>query len=83
MSADRARITGHHDDLYTAAGALEQMLPGRKFTLDCHLVGAVAWPVAKITQTNGQCPIGLTRLAALAATVSDADRLPVIRAARI
>ena len=34
------------DDLYTASDGLEQMFPGRKFTLDGHLVGSIGEVVA-------------------------------------
>lgn len=38
---DWAQVTRFLDDLYTASDGLEQMFPGRKFTLDGHLVGSV------------------------------------------
>lgn len=34
------------DDLYTASDGLERLFPGRKFTLDGHLVGSVGEVVA-------------------------------------
>lgn len=38
---DWARVARHLDDLYAASDGLEQMFPGRKFTLDGHLVGSI------------------------------------------
>ena len=43
---DWAKVTAFLDDLYTASDGLEQMFPGRKFTLDGHLVGSVGEVVA-------------------------------------
>ncbi|MDT0683081.1 hypothetical protein RM543_10320 [Roseicyclus sp. F158] len=38
---DWAQVAALLDDLYTAADGLEQLFPGRKFTLDGHLVGSI------------------------------------------
>lgn len=43
---DWAQVARYLDDLYTAAHGLEQMFPGRKFTLDGHLVGSIGEVVA-------------------------------------
>jgi hypothetical protein len=43
---DWAKVAGYLDDLYTASDGLEQMFPGRKFTLDGHLVGSIGEVVA-------------------------------------
>lgn len=43
---DWAQVTRHLDDLYTASDGLERMFPGRKFTLDGHLVGSIGEVVA-------------------------------------
>ncbi|MCR9140138.1 MAG: hypothetical protein NXI27_29405 [Alphaproteobacteria bacterium] len=40
------QVAQHLDDLYTASAGLEQMFPGRKFTLDGHLVGSIGEVVA-------------------------------------
>lgn len=39
-------VTAHLDDLYAASEGLERLFPGRKFTLDGHLVGSVGEVVA-------------------------------------
>jgi hypothetical protein len=41
-----ARVTALLDELYTAADGLERIFPGRKFTLDGHLVGSIGEVVA-------------------------------------
>ncbi|RKR06721.1 hypothetical protein C7446_0715 [Kushneria sinocarnis] len=41
-----ARVGDLIDQLYTATDALEGLFPGRKFTLDGHLVGSVGEVVA-------------------------------------
>ncbi|MDE2773384.1 MAG: hypothetical protein OXI46_06715 [Gemmatimonadota bacterium] len=48
MSADTkwAKVACYLDDLYTASAGLERMFPGRKFTLDGHLVGSIGEVVA-------------------------------------
>lgn len=145
-AVDWAEVARHFDDLYTASEALESIFPGRKFTLDGHLVGSIgevvaayvfdlelypasnqghdgrtqdgrdveikltqgksiairhepehlivmhrpkggpmrvvfngpgriAWEAAGKMQSNGQRPIGLSKLAALAQTVDEADRV--------
>ena len=38
---DWTQVTALLDDLYTAADGLERIFPGRKFTLDGHLVGSI------------------------------------------
>ncbi|MDF1857269.1 hypothetical protein [Pseudooceanicola sp.] len=38
---DWAQVAILLDDLYTAADRLERLFPGRKFTLDGHLVGSI------------------------------------------
>jgi hypothetical protein len=38
---DWIRVAGHLDALYTASDGLGEMFPGRKFTLDGHLVGSI------------------------------------------
>jgi len=43
---DWVQVARYLDDLYTASDGLEQMFPGRKFTLDGHLVGSVGEFVA-------------------------------------
>ena len=43
---DWARVAALLDDLYTAADSLEPIFPGRKFTLDGHLVGSIGEVVA-------------------------------------
>ena len=43
---DWAQVARYLDDLYTASDGLERMFPGRKFTLDGHLVGSVGEVVA-------------------------------------
>ncbi|WP_068302665.1 hypothetical protein [Pararhodobacter sp. CCB-MM2] len=43
---DWAHVTALLDDLYTAADGLERIFPGRKFTLDGHLVGSIGEVVA-------------------------------------
>jgi hypothetical protein len=39
-------VAQYLDDLYTASDGLEQLFPGRKFTLDGHLVGSIGEVVA-------------------------------------
>jgi hypothetical protein len=34
-------VAGYLEDLYTASEGLERLFPGRKFTLDGHLVGSI------------------------------------------
>lgn len=41
VDVDWAEVARHLDDLYTASDALERLFPGRKFTLDGHLVGSI------------------------------------------
>jgi hypothetical protein len=43
---DWKQVTALLDDLYTAADGLERIFPGRKFTLDGHLVGSIGEVVA-------------------------------------
>lgn len=43
---DWARVARYLDDLYTASDGLERVFPGRKFTLDGHLVGSIGEVVA-------------------------------------
>jgi hypothetical protein len=43
---DWAQVASYLDDLYTASDGLERMFPGRKFTLDGHLVGSIGEVVA-------------------------------------
>lgn len=43
---DWNEVTALLDDLYTASSRLEVMFPGRKFTLDGHLVGSVGEVIA-------------------------------------
>ncbi|WP_299809800.1 hypothetical protein [uncultured Roseibium sp.] len=38
---DWGQVARFLDDLYTASDGLERMFPGRKFTLDGHLVGSI------------------------------------------
>ena len=45
-SIDWGQVARYLDDLYTASDGLEQMFPGRKFTLDGHLVGSIGEVVA-------------------------------------
>jgi hypothetical protein len=45
-NVDWARVTCLLDELYTAADGLERIFPGRKFTLDGHLVGSIGEVVA-------------------------------------
>jgi hypothetical protein len=45
-NVDWARVAALLDDLYTAADGLERIFPGRKFTLDGHLVGSIGEVVA-------------------------------------
>ncbi|WP_282603075.1 hypothetical protein [Paracoccus sp. PARArs4] len=45
-NVDWARVIALLDDLYTAADGLERLFPGRKFTLDGHLVGSIGEVVA-------------------------------------
>ena len=40
------QVARYLDDLYTASDGLEQIFPGRKFTLDGHLVGSIGEVVA-------------------------------------
>lgn len=40
------KVTQHLDNLYSASAGLEEMFPGRKFTLDGHLVGSIGEVVA-------------------------------------
>ncbi len=46
MHVDWAQVARYLDDLYTASDGLERMFPGRKFTLDGHLVGSIGEVVA-------------------------------------
>lgn len=47
LDVDWARVAALLDDLYTAAAdGLERVFPGRKFTLDGHLVGSIGEVVA-------------------------------------
>lgn len=46
QDVDWAHVTALLDDLYTAADGLEKLFPGRKFTLDGHLVGSIGEVVA-------------------------------------
>lgn len=43
---DWDQVARHRDDLYTASEALERLFPGRKFTLDGHLVGSIGEVIA-------------------------------------
>lgn len=43
---DWAQVVRYLDDLYMASHGLGQMFPGRKFTLDGHLVGSIGEVVA-------------------------------------
>lgn len=43
---DWAEVARLLDDLYTASDGLERLFPGRKFTLDGHLVGSIGEVVA-------------------------------------
>ena len=43
---DWVQVAQYLDDLYTASAGLEEMFPGRKFTLDGHLVGSIGEVVA-------------------------------------
>ena len=45
-STDWPKVAKFLDELYEASEGLEQMFPGRKFTLDGHLVGSVGEVVA-------------------------------------
>lgn len=45
-SPDWDEVTQHLDALYDASEALEALFPGRKFTLDGHLVGSIGEVVA-------------------------------------
>lgn len=45
-TVDWDQVARYLDDLYTASDGLEQMFPGRKFTLDGHLVGSIGEVVA-------------------------------------
>jgi hypothetical protein len=45
--------------------------------------GALVWDACGKPQRNGQRPISLTRLCALGAPLSDAERLPLLRAAPV
>lgn len=40
-SPDWKRVVEYLDDLYSASDGLERIFPGRKFTLDGHLVGSI------------------------------------------
>ena len=46
---DWARVTALLDDLYTAADGLERIFPGRKFTLDGHIVGSIGTIIGPIS----------------------------------
>ena len=46
MDVDWREVTALLEDLYTASARLEALFPGRKFTLDGHLVGSVGAVVA-------------------------------------
>ncbi|WP_371055141.1 hypothetical protein [Rhodosalinus sp. K401] len=43
---DWTEVARYLDDLYTASDGLERLFPGRKFTLDGHLVGSIGEVVA-------------------------------------
>lgn len=43
---DWAKVERYLEDLYTASEGLEALFPGRKFTLDGHLVGSIGEVVA-------------------------------------
>ncbi len=43
---DWEEVKGLLDQLYAASGRLEALFPGRKFTLDGHLVGSVGEVIA-------------------------------------
>lgn len=43
---DWIEVARYLDDLYTASDGLERLFPGRKFTLDGHLVGSIGEVVA-------------------------------------
>jgi hypothetical protein len=45
-SIDWDAVASHLDALYSAADGLEKLFPGRKFTLDGHLVGSIGEVVA-------------------------------------
>lgn len=45
-NVDWEQVARHLDDLYGASEGLEDMFPGRKFTLDGHLVGSIGEVVA-------------------------------------
>jgi len=45
-AVDWKQVTALLGDLYTAADGLERIFPGRKFTLDGHLVGSIGEVVA-------------------------------------
>lgn len=45
-SIDWNQVTQYLDELYTASEGLELIFPGRKFTLDGHLVGSIGEVVA-------------------------------------
>ncbi len=46
MIIDWGEVTALLDSLYTSSSRLEEIFPGRKFTLDGHLVGSVGEVVA-------------------------------------
>lgn len=46
MSLDWDEVRNLLDTLYSASGRLEEVFPGRKFTLDGHLVGSIGEVVA-------------------------------------
>lgn len=46
ISPDWDEVTRHLDALYDASEGLEALFPGRKFTLDGHLVGSIGEVVA-------------------------------------
>lgn len=43
---DWTEVARYLDDLYTASDGLERLFPGRKFTLDGHLVGSIGEVIA-------------------------------------
>jgi hypothetical protein len=43
---DWAEVSTLLEELYTSAGRLEELFPGRKFTLDGHLVGSIGEVIA-------------------------------------
>lgn len=150
VAVDWQRVAGLLDDLYRASAGLEELFPGRKFTLDGHLVGSIGevvaaymfdldlnpastpghdaraqdgrnveikltqgkgvairhepdhlivlhrpkggplrvvyngpgspvWQQAGKMQSNGQRPIGLTKLATLSRQIAPADQLTIVR----